>query len=58
MNLAQGCNEAQNTVLNNTINGACTSILAGTDISLLSNSVTGNTAYNTKSLFVAGTTCN
>jgi parallel beta-helix repeat protein len=58
VNLAQGCNEAKNTVSNNTINGACTSILAGTDISLLSNSVTGNTAYNTKSLFVAGTTCN
>ena len=58
VNLAQGCNEAKNTVTNNTINGSCASILAGTDISLISNSVTSNTSFNTKFLLLTGTTCN
>lgn len=58
VNLAQGCNEAKNTVSNNVIQGACAGTLLGSDISLLSNSVTGNTLYNTKYLSLTGTTCN
>lgn len=56
VNLAQGCAVASSNVYNNTIDGACTATLVGTDAG--SNSVGPNNPFNTKYLALSGSTCN
>ena len=56
VNLVQGCAARSNLVSNNTINGACTAILSGTDA--VGNTVGPNTPFNTKFLQLTGGLCN
>ena len=56
VNLLQGCTDSGNNIYNNTINGACTGSLIGTDAGV--NTVGPNTLFNNKFLSLAGSTCN
>lgn len=56
VNLVQGCAAQNNLVYNNTVDGACTGVLAGADAT--SNSLGPNTLFNTKFLQLTGNSCN
>lgn len=55
VNLLQGCSSQNNLVSNNTINGACAAVLAGTDA--VTNTIGPNTVFNSKSLQLTGSSC-
>lgn len=55
VNLLQGCASHNNLISGNTIDGACTAILQGTDAS--SNTISPNLQFNTKFLLLTGSSC-
>jgi parallel beta-helix repeat protein len=56
VNLVQGCAAQSNLVSSNTIDGACSAVLSGTDAA--GNTVGPNTLFNTKFLQLTGSSCN
>jgi parallel beta-helix repeat protein len=55
VNLVQGCASTNNVVTGNSIDGACTAILQGTDA--VGNTVSPNLLFNTKFLLLSGSSC-
>jgi parallel beta-helix repeat protein len=55
VNLTQGCSSQNNILTNNTIDGACTAVLTGTDA--VGNTASPNTLFNTKYLQFTGNSC-
>ena len=55
VNVVQGCLAQNNTITGNTVNGACTGLLVGTDAS--GNTTSPNSLFNVKSLFLSGSGC-